>query len=512
MVILGIDPGLTRCGYAALEATGATTARAVALGVVRTAAADPLPARLAELRGELAALIAELQPDVVAVEHVFFQVNVRTAMSVGQASGLALAEAAAAGCEVVQYTPNQVKEAVTGWGAAGKEQVQRMVQVRLGLADATQAGRRRRRRRAGALPPGHGPTAGPRGRGDGRTAMIGSLRGTVLERGSDGRVLLEVGGVGYLVTVTPRTLAELEPTTSAFLHVHHHIREDAQTLYGFPSRSERATFDVLVATHGVGPALALAILATHTPSALVDIVASSDLASLCLVPGVGKKTAERLLVELRSRLSVPVLDDASPAGSSSAVGDVREALAGLGYGSEEIREALREVDASEHAGAAPAGRAQGPGGASCVTSSSTRRRPTSGRRSRTPASAPAASPTSWASGSSRSTCPWCSRPPAGGGRPPTTCCSPARPASARPRCRASSPSRWGCSSTSPPARRWSGPATSPPSSPSSTTATSSSSTRSTGSRAPSRRSSTRPWRTSSSTSSSGRARRPPPSG
>ena len=134
VVILGIDPGLTRCGYAALEATGATTARAVALGVVRTAAADPLPARLAELRGELAALIAELQPDVVAVEHVFFQVNVRTAMSVGQASGLALAEAAAAGCQVVQYTPNQVKEAVTGWGAAGKEQVQRMVQVRLGLS------------------------------------------------------------------------------------------------------------------------------------------------------------------------------------------------------------------------------------------------------------------------------------------------------------------------------------------------------------------------------------------
>ena len=179
--------------------------------------------------------------------------------------------------------------------------------------------------------------------------MIGSLRGTVLERGSDGQVLIEVGGVGYLVTVTPRTLGELEPTTSAFLHVHHHIREDAQTLYGFPSRTERATFDVLVATHGVGPALALAILATHTPAALVDIVASSDLASLCLVPGVGKKTAERLLVELRSRLSVPVLDDATPAGSSSAVGDVREALAGLGYGSDEIREALREVDASEHA-------------------------------------------------------------------------------------------------------------------------------------------------------------------
>ena len=68
--------------------------------------------------------------------------------------------------------------------------------------------------------------------------MIASLRGTVLERSSDGQVLLEVGGVGYLVSVTPRTLAELEPTSGAFLHVHHHIREDAQTLYGFLSRAE----------------------------------------------------------------------------------------------------------------------------------------------------------------------------------------------------------------------------------------------------------------------------------
>ncbi len=180
--------------------------------------------------------------------------------------------------------------------------------------------------------------------------MIGSLRGTVLERAADGQVLLEVGGVGYLVTVTPRTLAELEPTTSAFLHVHHHIREDAQTLYGFLDRDERAAFEVLIATHGVGPALALAILATHTPGALVDIVASADLASLCLVPGVGRKTAERLLVELRNRLAVPVLDASSPFdGGSSAVAHVREALAGLGYGADEIRDALREVGPSDHA-------------------------------------------------------------------------------------------------------------------------------------------------------------------
>ena len=182
--------------------------------------------------------------------------------------------------------------------------------------------------------------------------MIASLRGTVLERGRDATVLVEVGGVGYQVTVTPRALAELEPGTAAFLHVHHHIREDAQQLFGFLSRDERATFQDLIGTHGVGPALAMAILATHAPAALVDIVTGGDVGALTLVPGVGKKTAERLLVELRNRLSVPVLETVGATSSGgSAVGDVREALAGLGYGADEIRDALRELPSSDDAAA-----------------------------------------------------------------------------------------------------------------------------------------------------------------
>jgi holliday junction DNA helicase RuvA len=179
--------------------------------------------------------------------------------------------------------------------------------------------------------------------------MIGSLRGSVLERLDDGRVLIEVGGVGYLVTVTPRTLAELEPTSPVFLYVHHHIREDAQTLFGFLRRDERAAFDVLIATHGIGPALAVAILGTHSPTALVDIVAGNDLGALTLVPGVGKKTAERLLVELRNRLNLPMLDPLTAAGGSTVVGNVREALAGLGYASEEIRDAMRDLPESASA-------------------------------------------------------------------------------------------------------------------------------------------------------------------
>jgi crossover junction endodeoxyribonuclease RuvC len=136
--VLGIDPGLTRCGYAVIDGRGPGSAHAMSMGVIRTPATDPLPQRLAALRVEIVALLVEFEPHVVAVERVFFQVNVRTAMSVAQVSGLALAEAAARGCEVVQYTPNQVKDAVAGWGGAGKEQVQKMVQARLGLSHRPQ--------------------------------------------------------------------------------------------------------------------------------------------------------------------------------------------------------------------------------------------------------------------------------------------------------------------------------------------------------------------------------------
>ena len=134
MRVLGIDPGLSRCGYGCIDASGGGRgAKAVAIGVVRTPVDAPVPDRLAELQRELRALIAELRPDAVAVERVFFQSNVRTAIGVAQASGLALAEAVNAGVAVAEYGPGQVKEAVAGWGAAGKDEVGRMVQVLLGL-------------------------------------------------------------------------------------------------------------------------------------------------------------------------------------------------------------------------------------------------------------------------------------------------------------------------------------------------------------------------------------------
>lgn len=131
--VLGIDPGLTRCGYAVLRVVSANEVTMTALGILRTKPEDDLPNRLAEIAAEINDLLDEYQPTVVAVEQIFFQSNVRSAMSVGQVSGLVLSAAAKRGVEVAQYSPNQVKLAITGWGGADKAQVQKMVKQRLKL-------------------------------------------------------------------------------------------------------------------------------------------------------------------------------------------------------------------------------------------------------------------------------------------------------------------------------------------------------------------------------------------
>lgn len=133
MFVLGVDPGLSRCGYGVVERVGRRP-RAVAAGVVRTDPALDVPRRLAALQSELRALMGEHRPEVVAVERLLFQVNARSAIPVAQAAGLAMVEAVAAGSEVVEYSPNEVKQAVAGHGDADKHQVQRMVQALLGIA------------------------------------------------------------------------------------------------------------------------------------------------------------------------------------------------------------------------------------------------------------------------------------------------------------------------------------------------------------------------------------------
>ena len=179
--------------------------------------------------------------------------------------------------------------------------------------------------------------------------MIGSLRGTLVDRSSRGEVVVEVGGVGYRAMVAPGTLAALGvPGDTVLLHTHLHVREDALTLFAFATRDERDCFEALIGAHGVGPALALAILSVHGPTDLRRALAEGDLDALTLVPGVGRKTAARLLIELKSRLDLPDLEPAAAVAvvkgnDRSPRADLREALAGLGYGTDEVGAVLREL-------------------------------------------------------------------------------------------------------------------------------------------------------------------------
>jgi Holliday junction DNA helicase RuvA len=171
--------------------------------------------------------------------------------------------------------------------------------------------------------------------------MIGSLRGTVLERSATGEAIVEVGGVGYRVLVPLSGFQAFVPGEPTFVFTHLHVRDDALVLYGFPTRDERDTFEVLIGANGVGPKLALSICSVHSPAALRRALIDDDVDALTLVPGVGKRTAQRLLLELKARLEVPGLagGDTEPAAVTTRV-QVRDALAGLGYGPDEVRDAL----------------------------------------------------------------------------------------------------------------------------------------------------------------------------
>jgi len=172
--------------------------------------------------------------------------------------------------------------------------------------------------------------------------MIGRLRGTLVSKYAE-RVVIDVAGVGYEIAVAPRTIVELPSVgDEAVLHTHLHVREDQMALFGFETEDQRNLFRLLLGVSGVGPKVALAILATLSPEALRVAVATEDADALTQVPGIGKRSAQKLMLELRPKLDLP---DADLPSSGSAIAEVREALEGLGYQAAEIREVMTGVDA-----------------------------------------------------------------------------------------------------------------------------------------------------------------------
>lgn len=174
--------------------------------------------------------------------------------------------------------------------------------------------------------------------------MIGLLRGRLLEKRPN-QVILDVGGVGYLVAVPLSTFAALgELHAEVTLLIHTHVREDALALYGFLSAREKHLFELLLGASGVGPTLALKILSGMNVEELVPAIRAGDLARLTKIPGVGRKTAERMIVELKDKLeAVAVEAEKPPASPAGAEADVKSALLNLGYDERAADSALREA-------------------------------------------------------------------------------------------------------------------------------------------------------------------------
>jgi holliday junction DNA helicase RuvA len=173
--------------------------------------------------------------------------------------------------------------------------------------------------------------------------MIASVRGEVLEVALD-HAVIEAAGVGYRVNATPSTLATLRQGSEARLITAMIVREDSMTLYGFPDGDTRDLFLTLLSVSGVGPRLAMATLAVHDAAALRQALADSDVAALTRVPGIGKRGAERMVLELRDKVGLVAAPGAAPALNGHAVrGPVVEALVGLGFAAKQAEDATDKV-------------------------------------------------------------------------------------------------------------------------------------------------------------------------
>jgi holliday junction DNA helicase RuvA len=182
--------------------------------------------------------------------------------------------------------------------------------------------------------------------------MIGQLRGRLTDKRPN-QVLVDVGGVGYLVQVPLSTYAALgELHTEVTLLIHTHVREDALSLYGFLSSREKHFFEMLLSASGVGPSLALKILSGMSVEELVPAIRNSDLGRLTKIPGVGRKTAERMVVELKDKLDAVTVEVERPVASSPAGidADVVSALVNLGYEARAAESAVAEARRENGAG------------------------------------------------------------------------------------------------------------------------------------------------------------------
>ena len=357
MRILGIDPGFATIGFGLVEAERAQV-HMVTYGAITTPAGLPLSKRLYQISQDMEELIGKLRPDVISIEELFFNTNITTGIAVAHGRGVILCAAEKCGVPLFEYTPGQVKLAVTGYGKAEKRQVMDMTKRLLHLkavprpddaADALALALCHARSYTSRLPRTTGVKETILVDGD----MFYYLDGTVAEV-LPYLAVIDCGGVGYACKTTNNTLAHLKKGQRGKLYTYLNVGEDVFDLYGFATQSELNTFKLLIGVSGVGPKAALAILSTGTPDALAMAIITGDEKTLTAAPGIGKKIAQRIILELKDKLAkesaATGLDFSGGAGAvsvpafTSKATEAAQALAVLGYTSAEVAQALKGVD------------------------------------------------------------------------------------------------------------------------------------------------------------------------
>ena len=337
MRILGIDPGIAIVGFGLIEADRGRT-RLLNYGAITTPAGLPLARRLVQIEQDMEALIAQLKPDAIAVEELFFSNNITTGIAVAHGRGIILCTAEKSGVPLYEYTPMQVKQAVVGYGLAEKKQVMDMVKRLLKLKavprpdDAADAL---------AIAICHARSA--------TLFMFYYVSGTVAHV-EPYLAVIDCGGVGYACKTTSTTISQLQVGKASKLYTYLHVGEGIFDLYGFATQGELGSFKQLIGVSGVGPKAALAILSVCTPQGLAMAVITGDEKALIAAPGIGKKIAQRIILELKDKLAKEQQEIGMPtapgivAGEKSKAVEAAAALAVLGYTQQDIAVAMKGVD------------------------------------------------------------------------------------------------------------------------------------------------------------------------
>ena len=341
-VILGVDPSLRGTGFGVIE-TARPTHKTLAQGTIKCPASWEKSRCLAFIAQTLRARIKEFSPTACIIEGLFHAQNIKTALTMGEARGAALVAAAEAGLDIYEIAPRKMKLAIVGHGAAQKDAVARMVQRMLLLPelpapDAADAPRPRPRPRAGERPK---PPDLP------QKSMITFVRGKLIEA-LPTRIVVDVNGVGYEALIPLSSFDQL-PALGEDAHVLTHlaVREDAHTLYGFMTAGERELFRLLIsAVSGIGPRIALNVLSGMSVESFSAAVAAGDDKALAQISGIGKKTAQRIVVELKDKVGKS--HEASPAGAAGAapaseqkLNDAAMALIALGFKQTEAGDSVK---------------------------------------------------------------------------------------------------------------------------------------------------------------------------